>query len=57
MMRAKLSMVMASEGPEWLLLHLLRVVGVGHAEVIETQEGTEDENKDSQEGEEENYQG
>ena len=56
-MRAKLSMVMASEGPEWILLHFLRVVGVGYAEVVETQEATEDEDKDSQEGEEENCQG
>ena len=50
-------MVMNSEGSEWLLLHLLTVVGVVHAEVIETQDATEDEDKDSQEGEEENYQG
>ena len=50
-------MVIACEGPEWLLLHLPWVLGVAHAEVIETQEATEDEDKDSQEGEEENYQG
>ena len=50
-------MVMASEGSKWLLLQLLWVVGVGYAEVINSEEATEYEDKDSQEGEEENYQG